>query len=148
MPKRSLSLLLSVLLVHALGFTSLANDSAAESSKRAMLASKVKAGVARLGTGASSRVRVVLYDKTSYDGYISEIGEDHFVVTDAKTGATAPIDYREVKGIKGNNLSAGAKIGIGVAIVAAVGIVAAIVASSGDDREVPRDPQCIRAPCP
>jgi hypothetical protein len=93
-------------------------------------------------------VRVVLYDKTKYHGYITEITEDGFVVADAKTGRTAPIAYLEVKGIKGNNLSTGAKIGIGLAITAAVvGIIIAI-ASDDDDEAKSGDPQCVTFPCP
>ena len=144
-----LSLILSVLLLHAFSPGSLATDSPLERSKKALLAQQVKAGVAHLGTGKSSVVRVVLYDKTKYHGHITEIGEDSFVIADAKTGATAPITYREVKGIKGNNLSTGAKVGIGVGIAAAVAIVIAIVAGRDDERQ---DSPCratgVTTPCP
>lgn len=146
--KKYLSLILSVLLLHAFSLASLATDSPLESSKKALLASQVKAGVAALGTGTSSRVRVLLNDKSKYHGYITEIGEDYFVVADAKTGATAPIAYPEVKGIKGNNFSTGAKIGIGVTIAAAIAIAIAVAASGDEDSEAPRDPRCVRAPCP
>src|SRR5918998_2624267 len=118
--KKFLSLTLSVLLLHVSSSAGLANESPLERAKKAQLAAEVKAGIAYLGTGKSSVVRVVLYDKTKYHGYITEISDDGFVLADAKTGATAPIAYPEVKGIKGNNLSTGAKIGIGVAITAAV----------------------------
>ena len=146
--KKSLSLTLSVLLLHAFSLASLANDSPLERARKAQLASEVKAGIKRIGTGKSAVVRVVLDDKSKYHGYITEIGEDSFVVADAKTGATAPIGYREVTGIKGNNFSTGAKIGIGVAIAAAVVIVAAIVANRDDDEPAPHSPQCVTTPCP
>lgn len=147
--KKLLSLTLSVLLLHASGFAGLANESPLERARKAQLASEVKAGIAHLGMGKSSVVRVVLYDKTKYHGYLTEVTGEGFVIADAKTGATAPIAYSEVKGIKGNNLSTGAKIGIGVAITAAVvGIIVAI-AASGDDEEIHSgDPQCITSPCP
>jgi len=77
--RKSLSLILSVLLLHAFSLASPATDSPLEKSKKALLASKVKAGVAQLGTGKSSVVRVVLYDKTKYPGYITEIGEADIV---------------------------------------------------------------------
>ncbi|HEY0006475.1 MAG TPA: hypothetical protein VGB17_16960 [Pyrinomonadaceae bacterium] len=144
--KKYLSIALSMLMLHAISYAPLASETPKEKAKKAMLVSQVKAGVSSLGTGTSSRVRVLLYDKTRYDGYITEIAEDHFVVKDAKTGATAPIAYPEVKGIKGNNLSTGAKIGIGVAIAAAVGIVAALVANGDDERS--GDPRCVTTPCP
>lgn len=146
--KKILSLVLSVLLLHVFSFAPLAADSPLERSKKALLISQVKAGVAQLGTGKSSIVRVVLHDKTKYHGYIAEIGKDSFVVADAKTGATAPIAYPEVKGIKGNNFSTGAKIGTGVAIAAAVLIITVVAASRGDKEPPPGNPQCVRAPCP
>src|SRR5688572_28631318 len=137
--KKSMSLILSLVLLHTFNLVSLATDSSLEKSKKAFLASRVKAGVTRLGTGKNAVVRVVLHDKTKYHGYITEIAEDGFVVADAKTGATAPIAYPEVKGIKGNNFSTGAKIGLGVAIAAV--IVAIIVAKSGDNK-LPDGPPC------
>jgi hypothetical protein len=149
--RKFLSLVLTALLLHALSFAPLAADSPRERAKKALLASQVKAGIAELGTGKTAVVRVVLYDKTRYHGYITEIGEDSFVVADAKTGATAPIGYGEVKGIKGNNLSTGAKIGIGIAIAAAVGIVIAIVAGrDNDDDDIPEctSPAQVGVPCP
>jgi hypothetical protein len=147
--KKYISLILSVLLLHAFNHAPLASERPKDRAEKALLASQVKAAVASLGTGKSSVVRVVLYDKTRYYGYITEIAEDHFVVADAKTGATAPIAYPEVKGIKGNNLSTGAKIGIGVAIAAAVVIIAAIIASrKGDDESQSGQIICVTTPCP
>lgn len=147
--KKYLSVALSIAMLHIFSYATIAIETPGEKAKKTMLAAEVKAGIARLGTGTSSRVRVVLYDKTKYHGYITEIAEDLFVVTDAKTGATAPIAYPEVKGIKGNNLSTGAKIGIGVAVAAAVVIVAAIIASSsGNDDKPSGQIICVTAPCP
>lgn len=147
--KRYLSLALSVLLLHVYSFACLATESPLERARKALLASEVKAGIAHLGAGERSVVRVVLYDKTKYHGYITEITDDGFVVADAKTGATAPITFTEVKGIKGNNFSTGAKIGIGVAIAAAVVIIAAIIANGDDDDESPNGQIiCVTTPCP
>jgi hypothetical protein len=148
--KKYLSAALTVLMLHAFSYAPLAFETPSERAKKAMLASEVKAGVMSLGTGTSSRVRVVLYDKTRYDGYITEIANDHFVVADAKTRATAPIAYPEVKGIKGNNLSTGAKIGIGVAVAAGVGLVIAILASkNNDEKDLGSGPPiCVTSPCP
>ncbi len=150
MPKKCLSLALSVVLLNALAHASFASETPGEKSKKALLASQVKAGIAHLGTGESSRVRVLLNDKTKYYGHITEIGEDYFVIADAKTGATAPIDYSEVKGVKGNNFSTGAKIGIGVAIAAAIAI-AVVVAGINDDEQEESPctrPAQIGVPCP
>ena len=149
--KKSLSLVLGVLLLHAVSLAPRAADTALERSKASLLASQVKAGVMHLGAGKSAVVRVVLHDKTRYHGYITRIGADDFIVADAKTGATAPIQYREVKGIKGNNFSTGAKIGIGIAVAGAIAIIAAVLTRDKDD-EV-EQPSCITpaqvgAPCP
>jgi hypothetical protein len=146
--KKFMSLALSVLLLHVSGFVSLADESPLEKARKAQLASEVKTGITHLGTGKSSLVRVVLYDKTKYHGYITEITEKGFVVADAKTGATAPIAYSEVKGIKGNNLSTGAKIGIGVAIAAAVVVIVSIIVSGDDDENKSGQIICVTTPCP
>ena len=146
--KKYLSLMLSVLMLHAFSYAPLASETPRDKVKKAMLASEVKAAVAHLGTGKSSVVRVVLTDKTKYHGYITEIAEDYFVVADAKTGATAPIAYPEVKGIKGNNFSTGAKIGIGVAIAAAIVIIAAIIARGDNDESPNGQIICVTSPCP
>ncbi len=148
--KKTLSLTLSVLMLHFFSYAPLANDTPNEEAKKAMLAAEVRASVANLGVGKSSVVRVVLRDKTKYHGYITEITDEQFVVADAKTGATAPIAYPEVKGIKGNNFSTGAKIGIGVAIAAAVVAIIVAVATGDDDDE--NDGRCrlasVTTPCP
>ena len=82
---------------------------------------KVKAGVARRGTGERSRVTVKLQDGTKLKGYISHAGEDSFAVTDDKTGQASTVAYRDVAQVKGRGgLSTAAKIGIGVGIGVAV----------------------------
>lgn len=149
--KNSLSFALAVLMLHAFSFAPLAHETRKEKAKRAMLAAEVKAGVASIGTGKSARVRVRLNDKTEYHGYIVETANDHFVVADARTGATAPIAYQEVKGIKGNNLSTGTKVGIGVAIAAALAVVIGIVKARGRDDDRPESPcrlSGVTTPCP
>jgi hypothetical protein len=148
--KKYLSMVLSVLLLHLFSYAPLAHETPREKAKRDLLSTQVKAGISQMGAGAKSRVRVVLYDKTKYHGYITEVTEDHFVVADLKTGATAPIAYSEVRGIKGNNLSTGAKIGIGVAIAAAVVVVIAIVAgrNQNDDEPTCTRPAQVGVPCP
>ena len=147
--KRTFSLLLSLVILHVFSYAPLASETPKEKAKKQMLAAQVKAGITELGTGVSARVRLVLNDKTKYDGYITEIAADHFGVADAKTGATAPIAYDEVKGIKGHNLSTGAKIGIGVAIAAGIGIVIAVLAGRDNNNQS----QCtgttlVGVPCP
>ncbi len=58
--KKCVSLVLSVFLLHAFSLASLATNNSLENSKNALLASQVKAGVAQIGAGKASVVRVVL----------------------------------------------------------------------------------------
>ena len=84
---------------------------------RARFAEKVKEGIGRLGTGPEARVEVKLRDGKKLKGYISEAGENSFVIVDAKSGAASTVPYPQVKQVTGNNLSKGAKIAITVGIV-------------------------------
>jgi hypothetical protein len=88
--------------------------------KQSERAAKVKQSVLKLGVGKDARIAVRLRDKTRLVGFISEAGESSFVVTDVKTGAATVVAYPDVIQAKGNNLSTGAKIAIGAAIVAAI----------------------------
>ena len=76
---------------------------------------KVKAAIAKLGTGPSAQVKITLRDKNKLKGYIKEANEDHFILVN-ETGATTEIAYPQVKQVKGHNLSTGAKVAIGVGI--------------------------------
>nr|MBA3320024.1 hypothetical protein [Pyrinomonadaceae bacterium] len=86
---------------------------------------EIKARVIKRGTGERARVNVKLMDGTKLKGYISEAGEESFVLTDAKTKQTTKLAYTEVKEVKGRGLSRAAKIGIGVGI--GVGAAAVVV---------------------
>jgi hypothetical protein len=119
-----LSLALSGLLVYLLCPASVSAGTKPE--KDAQLAEKVRAGIAKLGTGPDARVEIKLRDKTKVKGFVKEIGETSFVVVDSKTGVSTEVPYPQVKQVKGNNLSTGAKIaivaGIAVLVFLLVGI--------------------------
>jgi len=100
-----------------------------DNDKQSRAAEKVKVGILKLGTGTEARVEVKLRDGTKLKGYISETNEDSFVVVDAKTGASIPVAYPQVKQVKGNNLSNGAKLAIAVGII--VAIVLGVVLTRG-----------------
>ena len=114
-----LSLALVALLMNAAGMR-LAYAADSKEEKRVRFVEKVKANVLKLGTGEAARVKVRLLDKTKLEGYVSAIGESDFTVTDMKSGAATTVAYTQVKSVKGNNLSTGAKIAIGAGIAAAV----------------------------
>ena len=118
MYRRILAVALAAMLVNVIALR--VTNAATEAEKQAKFAGKVRAAVLKLGTGEAARVRVTLRDKTKLEGYVSGAGEDSFAVTDAKTGAVTTVAYPQVKGVRGNNLSTGAKIAIGAGIGAGV----------------------------
>jgi hypothetical protein len=115
MLRKCLSLGLIVALIHVASAAPVVAKSKAE--KEAQFAEKVKAGILKLGTGKAARVKVKLRDKTKLEGFVGEAGADSFTVVDAKTGVATVVAYPQVAQAKGNNLSTGTKIAIGVAIV-------------------------------
>jgi hypothetical protein len=91
--------------------------------KEAALTEKVKAAIAKLGTGPSAQAEITLRDKSKLKGYIKEANEEHFILVH-QTGDATEVAYPQVKKVTGNNLSTGAKVAIGVGI----GIVILLVA--------------------
>ena len=123
MLKKYLSLGLIVALINlAGGATAFAKP---KGEKEARFAEKVRAGILKLGTGETARVKVKLRDKTNLEGFVREAGADSFTVVETKTGLATTVAYPQVKQVKGNNLSTGVKIaiGVGVAIVVVLVIV-------------------------
>jgi hypothetical protein len=112
MLKRICSVALVALLLQAAAAPALAKTSPEKEAKRA---EKVRAQIAKLGTGKDALVRIELRDKTRLAGYISEAGAETFVVTD-KAGVATTVAYPQVGKAKGNNLSTGAKVAIGIGI--------------------------------
>lgn len=116
--KKLLSLLLVTLLINLAGATPA--YAASKEEEQARFAEKVKASVLKFGTGEAARVKIKLRDKTKLAGHISAADGEGFTVIDSKTGMATTIAYPQVKGVQGHNLSTGAKIAIGVGIVAAL----------------------------
>jgi len=88
--------------------------------KEARLAEKVKAGIAKLGVGQESRVKLKLKNKTKLVGYVSGVEDEHFSLTDPDSGHATTIAYADVAQVQGNNLSTRTKIIITAAVVAGV----------------------------
>ena len=118
MLKKYLVLVFTVLVINLSLSVSVFAETKAE--KEAKFADKVKTNITKLGTGKDARVEVKLRDKTKLKGYISQINENGFVVVNEKTGAATEVAYPNAKQVKGNNLSTGIKIVIGVGILLAV----------------------------
>jgi hypothetical protein len=124
LPKRFLSVSLIVLLLNLVGAVPTYANSQDEAQARAQArdARKIKDGIMKLGNGEGARVQLTLRDGRKVEGYIREAGEDSFVVVETKTGAATTVTYSQVKAIKGNNLSSGAKIAFNVAAVVGIAL--------------------------
>ena len=94
-------------------------------SKEAKHSAKVKAAIAKLGKGPDARIKVKLRDGTKLKGYVSEISEDSFTVTDPESGTSTAIPYPNAKQVQGNNLSSGLWISIGVFVFVVILIAVA-----------------------
>jgi hypothetical protein len=125
MLKKMMTMLLICLVMNLATNVAFANNSKEE--KVAKKIEKIKTDIATLGTGTDAKIEVKLIDKTKLKGYITEVKSDSFIVMNEKTGATNEVPYPQVKQVKGNNLSTGVKIAIGIGILfAAVGIICAL----------------------
>lgn len=100
--------------------------------KSAAKTEEVKLNIAKLGTGKDTKINVKLKDGTKLKGYISEVNENNFVVTNHKSGVSTEVPYANAKQVKGNNLSTGAKVAIGVGIAVAVIAIVVLIALPRD----------------
>jgi hypothetical protein len=115
MSKKLLSLAVVGLLLNIVGV--IPAYASPKEETRARFTEKVKEGIGRLGTGPEARVEVKLRDGRKLKGYISEAGENGFVIVEAKSGTASTVPYPQVKQVTGNNLSKGAKIALTVGLV-------------------------------
>lgn len=126
MLRKSLATIITVVLLHTLLFVQPA-PAASKAEKEARLAAQVKQKLSNFGVGQSARLAVKLRNKALLGGYLESTGEESFVLKNLKTGDATTVAYADVTQVRGQNLSTGAKIAIGIAIgVAAVLIVLAI----------------------
>ena len=131
MLKRLFSIGLVVLLFHA-GNSLLIHDARANQNDAA--SNKVKANVAKRGTGPKAKVTVKLKDRTKLKGYISNASGDSFTLSDSKTGQTRTLAYSDVAEVKKQGgMSLAAKIGIGVGVgVGALALFVVIGCATSD----------------
>ena len=124
------SILLTILMAHIVYPSPVFASNNAD--KEVRFAEKAKSEIAKLGTGPDARVEVKLRDKTKLKGHLSEVGDQSFAVVDDKTGVATTVTYPQVKQVRGNNLSTGAKIAIGVGIVLLVFLVIGLTGAIGE----------------
>ena len=82
------------------------------------MARRVRATVATLEVGRDTQVAVKLRNNTIVVGHLAGAGEHSFLVTDPET----QVAYRNVQTL--NATSTGAKVGIAVAVVGVIALVA------------------------
>lgn len=117
-----LSKLVSLTLAFSLGGIAGAQITYARSQTEAQARAdaKVKQRIQKRGVGESARVEVVMQDGAKLKGYISEAGEESFVIVAANGGAPTRLSYSEVKQVKGRGRSKGSKFLIGLGIAGGV----------------------------
>lgn len=122
MIKKCLSFALVCLLLLSAGSSFVSAQTKTDDS--ASIVAKVKADVAKRGTGEDKRLEVKMLDGTKRKGYVSQAGEDSFTLVDSKTKQAVPIAYGDVAAVK-NRASKGDKIALGIigGAAAAVGSV-------------------------
>ena len=126
--KKTLSFMLVVLMLNAVGVSSAYAGSKKE--KEARFTERVREGIGKLGTGTEARVEVKLRNKTKLKGYISQSNTESFTVVTAN-GVATEVAYPQVKQVKGNNLSEGVKAAIFLGVVI-VGLVVIVSVFSGN----------------
>jgi hypothetical protein len=77
-----------------------AQSSGTQISKEAKHAEKIKRSVFRSAVGPGNDIEVKLRDKTKLSGYLSEITDDYFVVTDPRTGVKTTLEYGQVDKVR------------------------------------------------
>jgi len=88
---------------------------------------KARLEVQKISSNRGQKVEIKLRDSSKIKGYISEVAQDNFVVSDPKTGASQTLSYAEVSSVKktsGGSIKPWLILG---AVAAGVGITWAIV---------------------
>jgi hypothetical protein len=90
MLKKHLSWLCVILLtVHSVTL------SGAAAQGKATASDKLKAQLAKFGTGPKVKLEILLRDQSKRSGYLSQVKDDSFVLADSKTNATTEIAFSE-----------------------------------------------------
>jgi hypothetical protein len=115
-----------LLLVHAILCPPMTYAGSPGLSKNAL---KIRTQILKLGIGEEASLEVRLKDKTKLKGYISEAGDDHFVLVEAGTNRQVTIPYHQVQQGKGHNLNTGVKVLIVIGILFLVGALVGMAIS-------------------
>ena len=122
MPKRLPALIIAFLIATlSIQPTALAQSQ----EKGARSAEQIKTDVAAIGAGA--RVQVKLRSGSSLTGYVSQMGENDFVLTKAREGTKQTVAYADVERVKVKNekkVSTAGKVLIIMGVMYVIGMVA------------------------
>jgi hypothetical protein len=77
-------------------------------------AAKVRGALQKLGSG-DIRVAVGLRDGRTISGRLARVGHHGFSIVELQQATSTNLSFDDVSSMRGNNLSTGAKVGIGVA---------------------------------
>ena len=110
------AILVAVILIHTGGFMTFAQSQKVDKSAKKI--EKLKMEIAKLGTGKEAKVVISLANGSKVKGYVSQVNENSFVVTNESSGATTEIQFSDVNKLAGRNMSTGTKIAIGFGIAA------------------------------
>lgn len=114
MVKKIITAMVAILVIN-LGVFASVGDSSVDSDF-----AKIKQKIAKMGTGPDAKIEVKLKDGKKLQGYVSEIGTDHFVVTDPKTKTETPVPYPQVRRASARRQNIILAIGIAAIVVLAV----------------------------
>jgi hypothetical protein len=131
MLKHYLNFALAALMV----FGAIAPTALAAPKGQQLTTQEVKTKVLKLGTGSKAKATVWLADGRKVKGYVSQAGDEDFVMRDRQTDAATTVRYADVVKFERNNGHSTAKwvgIGAGVGVGAFVVILLSIFASLND----------------
>jgi len=131
MLKINLCRLLSCLLFLA----TVAQPVTAQQADKTATVEKVKVKIAKLGVGARAKATVKLKDGTKTKGYVSQAGDEAFVIRDRKTDAPTTIRYEDVVKVeenRGHSTARNITIGVGIGVGAFLALLAITIASLND----------------
>ena len=74
----------------------IAQTKSQQTAKETKRIEKIRKLIFQSGIGPGNDVEVKLRDKSKIRGYVSEVADNHFVVTDSKTGSTTKLEYGQV----------------------------------------------------
>jgi low affinity Fe/Cu permease len=106
------------LILTIFGTTTFINAANRDNDDEAIRTEKIKTEIRKLGTGPNAKIKLKLRDKTKIEGYISNVSENDFVVNQ-HNGSSTTVAYPQIGTARGNNLSGGVKIAIGIGAIVA-----------------------------